>query len=139
MGCSRRDSANTICKCCESNCQKGKRDWRKYNEWQCKEIVLACTALRGLVDSLRVHNWDRWNGVSIASVGYGNTVHLCKKSASKCVCCHPLLQSIIGQREIRRVGYQCSCLRSASHLRIVFLVLWIDLSDAVYPLVYLIR
>ncbi|MBX8639737.1 MAG: transposase [Thermoplasmata archaeon] len=58
----RRDSANSIRKRCGSRCHERKRDWRKYNEWQCKEIVLACTVLRGLVDNSRVHYWERRDG-----------------------------------------------------------------------------
>ena len=62
MGCFRRDSANSIRKRCGSKCNERKRDWRKYNEWQCREIVLACTVLRGLVGSSVVHDWERSNG-----------------------------------------------------------------------------
>ena len=38
------------------------RGTEEYNEWQCREIVLACTVLRGLVDSTKVHDWERRNG-----------------------------------------------------------------------------
>ena len=37
------------------------RGTEEYNELQCKEIVLACTVLRGIVDS-SVHDWERRNG-----------------------------------------------------------------------------
>ena len=62
MGCLRRDSANSIRKRCGCRCHERKRDWSRYNEWQCREIVLACTVLRGLVDSTKVHDWKRRNG-----------------------------------------------------------------------------
>ena len=62
MGCLTRDGANRLRKRCESKCHERKRDWSKYNEWQCKEIVLACTVLRGLVDSTKVHDRERRNG-----------------------------------------------------------------------------
>ena len=58
----RRDSTNSIRKRCGSRRNERKRDWSRYNEWQCKEIVLACTVLRGIVDSTKVHDWDRRNG-----------------------------------------------------------------------------
>ena len=38
------------------------REIEEYNEWQCREIVLACTVLRGIVDSTKVHDWERRNG-----------------------------------------------------------------------------
>ena len=62
MGCFRRDSANSIRKRCESKCNERKRYWSRYNEWQCREIVPACTVLRGIVGSTKVHDWDRRNG-----------------------------------------------------------------------------
>ena len=45
----------------EAGAMKG-RGTEEYNEWQCKEIVLACTVLRGIVDSSVVHDWERRNG-----------------------------------------------------------------------------
>ena len=47
-------------------CHERKRDWRKYSKWQCREIVLACTVLRGPVDNSGVHDRRRngWPGIS---------------------------------------------------------------------------
>jgi len=60
MGCPRRESANTIRECCGSKCHERKRDWSSYNA--CREIVLACIVLRGIVESARVHEWERSKG-----------------------------------------------------------------------------
>ena len=51
----------TVVNVAEVSAMKG-RGTEEYNEWQCREIVLACTVLRGLVDSSRVHDWERSNG-----------------------------------------------------------------------------
>ena len=61
MGCFRRDSANSNVSVAEVSAMKG-RGTEEYNELQCKEIVLACTVLRGIVDISRVHDWERKNG-----------------------------------------------------------------------------
>ena len=77
MGCLKRDSANTIRKRCESRCHERKRDWRKYNELQCREIVLACTAMRGLVDSMTYYSmgfanrfWSRYHRRRLTETWY---------------------------------------------------------------------
>ena len=42
--------------------RRDRRDWSQYNHWQSQEVLLACHALRVLIESSTIHDWQRQNG-----------------------------------------------------------------------------
>lgn len=39
-----------------------RRNWKEYNRWQSEEVFLACLAMKAVVESATIHDWERKNG-----------------------------------------------------------------------------